>query len=69
MLHNIWILCSIVLVLLIISNNPKAQNMGTQNKLFGSTRSAEETTVKLTWFFILLFFILTIFLSSYGEVK
>jgi preprotein translocase subunit SecG len=64
MIHNIWILCSVASIFFIIIHNPKAQNVNTQNKLFGSTRTAEETTNKITWIFITTFFLLTIFISS-----
>lgn len=64
MLHNIWILCSIVLIFLIILQNPKSQAISNQNKLFGSTRAAEDTTSKVTWFFVAMFFTLTIIISS-----
>lgn len=64
MLHNIWILCSIVLIFLIILQNPKSQAISNQNKLFGSTRAAEDTTSKVTWVFVAMFFTLTIIISS-----
>ena len=64
LLHNIWILCSIVLIFFIIIQNPKSQALSNQNKLFGSTRAAEDTTSKVTWILISLFFVLTIVISS-----
>lgn len=64
MIHNIWVLSSILSILFIIIHNPKAQNLSNQNKLFGNTRTAEETTNKITWVFITLFFILTIVISA-----
>lgn len=64
LIHNIWVLCSIILIFLIIIQNPKSQNLSNQNKLFGSTRTAEESTNKTTWFFIFTFFILSIFIAA-----
>lgn len=67
MIHNIWIICSLLSIFFIIIHNPKAQNVSNQNKLFGNTRTAEETTNKITWVFITLFFVLTILISSSGN--
>lgn len=64
MIHNIWIVCSLLSIFFIIIHNPKAQNVNNQNKLFGNTRTAEETTNKITWIFITLFFTLTIVISA-----
>ncbi len=64
MIHNIWIVCSLLSIFFIIIHNPKAQNVNNQNKLFGNTRTAEETTNKITWVFITLFFTLTIAISA-----
>lgn len=64
MLRNVWIICSVLLIFFIMINNPKAQNINTPNKIFGATRTAEETTTKITWFLILLFFTLAILISS-----
>jgi preprotein translocase subunit SecG len=64
MLHNIWILCSIVLIFFIILHNPKSQSIGTQNQFFGATRTAEENINKITWVLTSLFFLLTIIIST-----
>jgi protein translocase SecG subunit len=67
LIHNIWVLCSIIVIFLIIIQNPKSQNVSNQNKLFGSTRTAEESTTKATWFFIFIFFLLSIFIAAFSK--
>lgn len=68
MLHNVWIICSLALIFFIIIHNPKSQGIGGQTQLFGNTRTAEETTNKITWILILFFFILTIIISASGTL-
>jgi preprotein translocase subunit SecG len=68
MLHNLWIITSILLILFIIMHNPKSQGIGTQNQVFGVTRSAEENINKITWFLTCIFFTLAIYLSSSNKL-
>lgn len=65
MLHIIWMLSSIGLIFFIIIHNPKAQTIGGQNQLFAITRTAEQKINKITWALILIFFSLTIYLSTF----
>jgi len=67
MLNIIWLITGILLLLAIMIHNPKSQGFGTQNQIFGSTRSAEQTLNKATWFLIFIFFILTVVLSINNE--
>lgn len=64
MLHNIWIISSILLIIFIIIHNPKSQGLGAQNQMFGTTRTAEENINKITWVLTCIFFILAIYISS-----
>nr|BDA99314.1 preprotein translocase SecG subunit [Cryptomonas sp. NIES-3952] len=64
MLHTIWIISSVILIFFIILHNPKSQGLSGQNQMFGATRTAEENVTKITWVFTLVFFVLTIFISS-----
>lgn len=68
MIQNLWILCSICLIISIMIHNPKSQGMGGQNQLLNGTRSAEETLNRTTWAFISVFFILTIYLATLGKL-
>ena len=64
MIHNFWILCSVLLIGSIMIHNPKAQGMSGQNQILNGTRSAEETLNKVTWILITIFFLLTIYFTS-----
>ena len=69
MLHNLWITSSLLLILFIILHNPKSQGLGSQNQVFGTTRTAEENINKVTWFLICVFFILAIYISSSNKLS
>lgn len=64
MLNIFWTACSLLLIVFIMLHNPKSQTIGSQSALFTSTRSAEETINKITWTLIVLFFFLTIIIST-----
>lgn len=68
MIENLWIICSIFLILSIMIHNPKSQGMGGQNQILNGTRSAEETLNKVTWTLITIFFILTIYLATLSKI-
>jgi preprotein translocase subunit SecG len=68
MLHNLWIISSILLILFIILHNPKSQGLGSQNQMFGITRTAEENINKITWFLTCTFFVLAIIISSSNKL-
>jgi len=63
-IQNLWLFCSIGLILLIMIHNPKSQGMIGQNQVFNGTRSSEETLDKITWFLVATFFILTVYIST-----
>ena len=50
-------------------HNPKSQGMIGQNQIFNGTRSAEETLDKITWFFVAVFFTLTIYISASSKFE
>lgn len=68
MLHTLWITSSILLIIFIILHNPKSQGLGSQNQLFGATRTAEENINKITWSLVSIFFILAIYISSSNKL-
>ena len=68
MLHNLWIGSSLLLIFFIILHNPKSQGLGTQNQMFGITRTAEENINKITWILAGIFFILAIYISSSNKI-
>jgi protein translocase SecG subunit len=68
-IQNLWFFCSIALILSIMIHNPKSQGMIGQNQIFNGTRSAEETLDKITWFFVALFFTLTIYMSTSSKFE
>jgi preprotein translocase subunit SecG len=68
MIHNFWILCSVLLIGSIMIHNPKAQGMSGQNQILNGTRSAEETLNKVTWILITIFFLLTIYLATINKI-
>lgn len=68
MIQNLWILCSLFLIVSIMIHNPKAQGMSGQNQLLNGTRSAEETLNKITWTLITVFFLLTIYLATVNRI-
>jgi protein translocase SecG subunit len=68
-IQNLWFFCSIGLILSIMIHNPKSQGMIGQNQIFNGTRSAEETLDKITWFFVALFFTLTICMSTSSKFE
>ena len=68
-IQNLWFLCSIGLILSIMIHNPKSQGMIGQNQIFNGTRSAEETLDKITWFFVVVFFTLTIYMSTSSKFE
>jgi preprotein translocase subunit SecG len=45
-------------------HNPKSQGMIGQNQVFNGTRSAEETLNRITWFLVVTFFSLTVYIST-----
>ena len=65
----LWFFCSIGLILSIMIHNPKSQGMIGQNQIFNGTRSAEETLDKITWFFVVVFFTLTIYMSTSSKFE
>jgi preprotein translocase subunit SecG len=68
-IQNLWFFCSIGLILSIMIHNPKSQGMIVQNQIFNGTRSAEETLDKITWSFVVLFFTLTICMSTSSKFE
>ena len=68
MLHNLWIGSSLLLIFFIILHNPKSQGLGTQNQIFGITRTAEENINKITWILAGIFFVLAIYISSSNKI-
>ena len=68
-IQNLWFFCSIALILSIMIHNPKSQGMIGQNQIFNGTRSAEETLDKITWFFVAVFFTLTIYISTSSKFE
>nr|BDA98281.1 preprotein translocase SecG subunit [Rhodomonas sp. NIES-1006] len=68
MIQNLWILCSVFLIISIMIHNPKAQGMGGQNQILNGTRSAEETLNRVTWTLITVFFVLTIYLATLNKL-
>lgn len=68
-IQNLWFFCSIGLILSIMIHNPKSQGMIGQNQIFNGTRSAEETLDKITWFFVVVFFTLTIYMSTSSKFE
>ena len=68
-IQNLWFFCSIGLILSIMIHNPKSQGMIGQNQIFNGTRSAEETLDKITWFFVVVFFTLTICMSTSSKFE
>lgn len=68
MIQNLWIICSVFLIVSIMIHNPKSQGMGGQNQILNGTRSAEETLNKVTWILITLFFILTVYLAALNKI-
>jgi len=68
-IQNLWFFCSIGLILSIMVHNPKSQGMIGQNQVFNGTRSAEETLDKITWFFVVSFFALTVYISTFSKFE
>ena len=68
-IQNLWFFFSIGLILSIMIHNPKSQGMIGQNQIFNGTRSAEETLDKITWFFVAVFFTLTIYMSTSSKFE
>ena len=67
MIQNLWIFCSIFLIISIMIHNPKSSGLGEgQSQLFSGTRSAEESLNKITWGLVVSFFILTIYSATLG---
>ena len=64
----IWYLSSIVTILLILLNNPKATSFGNinnQSQLFSYTKSTQTNIQILTIFVSLIFLVFTIILTSH----
>nr|YP_009313113.1 hypothetical protein P8469_pgp090 [Dermonema virens]SCW21367.1 secG [Dermonema virens] len=62
----LWYISSIILIFLILSNNPKAEGLGvlgSQNQLFSNTRQATTVLESLIWVFIVLFLSFTTVLT------
>lgn len=68
MIQNLWILCSVLLIISIMIYNPKSQGMMGQSQILNGTRSAQDTLNKVTWTFIIIFFLLTIYLASLNKL-
>jgi preprotein translocase subunit SecG len=68
MIQNLWIICSVFLIISIMIHNPKSQGMGGQNQILNGTRSAEENLNKVTWILITVFFILTVYLAALNKI-
>nr|YP_009312910.1 hypothetical protein P8463_pgp089 [Helminthora furcellata]SCW21164.1 secG [Helminthora furcellata]SCW24024.1 secG [Helminthora furcellata] len=66
MIKILWYLNGIFLIILILSNNPKAEGLGVlgnQNQIFSNTRQANNVLESLTWVSIILFLCLTTLLA------
>jgi protein translocase SecG subunit len=50
-------------------HNPKSQGMIGQNQVFNGTRSAEATLDKITWIFVVSFFVLTAYISAFSKFE
>jgi preprotein translocase subunit SecG len=68
-IQNLWFFCSIGLILSIMVHNPKSQGMIGQNQVFNGTRSAEATLDKITWIFVVSFFVLTAYISAFSKFE
>nr|YP_009314958.1 hypothetical protein P8465_pgp090 [Scinaia undulata]SCW23413.1 secG [Scinaia undulata] len=61
----LWYACSLLLIVLILINSPKSNDLGLlsgTNKLFASTNQAVNTLEILTWCLIFLFICLAVVL-------
>jgi preprotein translocase subunit SecG len=67
MLHITWSFLSLLIILVIILQNPKAQSAGTQGQVFGGTRANEDLVNKLTWILSVIFLFLTILISVFDN--
>ncbi len=66
MIKVLWYMNSIFLIVLILSNNPKAEGLGvlgSQNQIFSNTRQANTVLEVLTWISIILFLCFTTLLA------
>nr|YP_009315569.1 hypothetical protein P8464_pgp090 [Liagora brachyclada]SCW24227.1 secG [Liagora brachyclada] len=66
MIKFLWYVNSIFLIVLILSNNPKAEGLGvlgSQNQIFSNTRQANTVLETLTWVSIILFLCFTTLLA------
>lgn len=66
----LWYLISLVLIILILINNPKAEGLGnlsSQNQLFTTNRTATSFLEVMTWISIVIFLCFTVILTAYYE--
>jgi protein translocase SecG subunit len=63
LVHNFWVISCIALTFFILINNPKSQGVGSQNVIFGGTRTAQENLSKTIWILVVLFFGFALVLS------
>lgn len=66
----LWYLISLVLIILILINNPKAEGMrplNSQNQMFTTNRTATNFLEIITWISILIFLCFTVILTAYYE--
>ena len=66
-LENIWLLAAVILVLVILSQDPKSATSGVSNNqlsmLFSSAPKSQEFLRTFTWVLVFTFFIVTIVIN------
>jgi len=63
----IWAIAAVGVCVLVLLHSPKGDGLGAlggQAQLFTSTKSAEETLNRATWFLLIVFMALTVVLSG-----
>ena len=63
----IWAIAAVGVCILVLLHSPKGDGLGAlggQAQLFTSTKSAEETLNRATWFLLIVFMTLTVILSG-----
>nr|YP_010337133.1 preprotein translocase subunit G [Pseudoerythrocladia kornmannii]UNJ16718.1 preprotein translocase subunit G [Pseudoerythrocladia kornmannii] len=58
-INIVWYFVSILLIFIIMIQNPKAEGAGVTNQILTSDSNIKKRIVKTTWFLIIIFLILT----------
>nr|YP_010337804.1 preprotein translocase subunit G [Sahlingia subintegra]UNJ17389.1 preprotein translocase subunit G [Sahlingia subintegra] len=58
-LNVMWYSTSVLLIIVILVQNPKAEGAGLTNQILTSDSNIKKRIVKITWILIILFLILT----------